>query len=102
MINKDNTILEEKNKGITPDATIEALVNLPYNYVKLASALLDKWKAEGKIDQTYSNVYISRVKTGDKGAFNEDIMNALVEVGQKNLASKKSFGRITKKASPSN
>jgi hypothetical protein len=30
------------------------------------------------------------VKTADKGAFNEDIMNALVEVGTKNKKSKKS------------
>jgi predicted Zn-dependent protease len=102
MINKDSTIPEEKNNGITPDATIEALENLPYNYIKLTSALLEKWKDDGKIDQTYSEVYISRVKTASKGAFNEDIMNALVEVGEKHLASRKNFGRTTKKASPSN
>jgi hypothetical protein len=36
------------------------------------------------------------VKTADKGAFNEDIMNALVEVGTKNKIKEK-YGRITKK-----
>jgi hypothetical protein len=37
------------------------------------------------------------VKTADKGAFNEDIMNALVEVGTKNKEIKEKYGRITKK-----
>lgn len=102
MINKDSIIPEEKNRVITPEAVNEALENLPYNAVKLASDLLDKWKEEGKIDQTYSRVYISRVKTGDKGAFNKTIMDALVEVGLEHLASQKLYGRPTKKASPSN
>jgi hypothetical protein len=36
------------------------------------------------------------VKTADKGAFNEDIMNALVEVGTKNKEIKEKYGRIKK------
>jgi hypothetical protein len=102
MINKDNTITEIKNKVITPESITEALENLPYNYVKLTSALLVKWNGEGKIDQTYSDVYISRVKTADKGAFNKTIMDALVEVGLEHIASQKLYGRPTKKASQSN
>lgn len=102
MINKDNTIPEEKNNGITPEAVNEALENLPYGYVIETLELLNKWKSENKIRNTYSKVYISRVRTGDKGAFNKDIMNALVEVGTKNKEEKEQFGRITKKASPSN
>jgi hypothetical protein len=39
------------------------------------------------------------VKTADKGAFNEDIMNALVEVGTKNKEIKEKYGRIQKKLS---
>jgi hypothetical protein len=102
MINKDSIIIEEKNKAITPRLAADAISNLPHNYVKLTLAVLEGWKKEGKIDKTYSNVYISKVKTGDKGAFNEDIMNALVEVGTKNKKSKEKFGRITKKTSQSN
>lgn len=102
MINKCNTISEEKNSAITPEAVNEALDSLPHNFVVLTLKVLDEWKEQGKIDKTYSKVYISRVKTGDKGAFNEDIMNALVEVGTKNKEIQKKFGRITKKASPSN
>jgi hypothetical protein len=48
----------------------------------------------------HSKVYISR-ENGRQGAFNEDIMNALVEVGTKNKEIKEKYGRITK-ASPSN
>lgn len=102
MINKDNTFLEKENNGITPDAVNEALDSLPSNYVKQTLIVLEKWKDSGIINKTYSKVYISRVKTADKGAFNEDIMNALVEVGTKNKEIKEKYGRITKKASPSN
>jgi hypothetical protein len=102
MINKDNTFLEKENNGITPEAVNEALDSLPSNYVKQAQIVLEQWKESGIITKTYSKVYISRVKTADKGAFNEDIMNALVEVGTKNKEIKEKYGRITKKASPSN
>lgn len=102
MINKDNTLEDKKNNGITPETVIAALDSLPSNYVKQTSMVLQKWKASGKIEKNYSEVYISRVRTGNKGAFNEDIMNALVEVGTKNKEIKEKYGRITKKASPSN
>jgi hypothetical protein len=102
MINKDNTLSENTNNGITPDAISTALESLPHNFVVLTSKLLEEWKEQGKIEKNYSKVYISRVKTGDKGAFNEDIMNALVEVGMKNKKLQEKFGRITKKTSQSN
>jgi len=102
MINKDNTLSEKKNNVFTPEAVNEALDSLPSNYVKQALIVLEKWKDSGVIEKTYSKVYISRVKTGDKGAFNEDIMNALVEVGTKNKQIKEKYGRITKKAPESN
>lgn len=101
-MNKDNINIEEKNNVITPEHTQEALDSLPHNYVVQALAVLDKWKDSGVIDKSYSSRYVIKVKKGDEGAFNEDIMNALVEVGTKNKASKEKFGRITKKASPSN
>jgi hypothetical protein len=96
MINKDN-FLREENNGITPEAVNEALDSLPSNYVKQAQIVLEQWKESGIITKTYSKVYISRVKTADKGAFNEDIMNALVEVGTKKIKKSK-YGRIKKKA----
>ena len=102
MINKDNTFLDKENNAITPEAVNEALDSLPSNYVKQALIVLEKWKDSGIINKTYSKVYISRVKTADKGAFNEDIMNALVVVGKKNKESQEKFGRVTKKASKSN
>jgi hypothetical protein len=102
MINKDNTKIEKENSGVTPNTVNEALGSLPSNYVVQAQILLDNWKDKGIIEKSYSKVYISRVKTGDRGAFNEDIMNALVEVGVKNKETQEKFGRITKKASPSN
>ncbi len=102
MINKDNTKIEKENSVVTPNAVNEALDSLPSNYVIQAQLILDKWKDSGVIEKSYSKVYISRVKTGDKGAFNLEIMNALVEVGVKNKETQEKFGRITKKASPSN
>jgi hypothetical protein len=72
MINKDNTFLEKENNGITPEAVNEALDSLPSNYVKQAQIVLEQWKESGIITKTYSKVYISRVKTADKGAFNEN------------------------------
>jgi hypothetical protein len=75
------------------------LDSLPSNYVKQAQIVLEQWKESGIITKTYSKVYISRVKTADKGAFNED-MNALVEVGTKNRNQRKV--RTYKKKAPSN
>jgi hypothetical protein len=44
MINKDNTFVENKNNGITPDAISTALGSLPHNFVVLTSKLLEKSK----------------------------------------------------------
>lgn len=102
MTNKDSIIPEEKNKGITPEAISEALESLPQNYIVQALEVLKKWKDSGKIKRTYTKRYISKVKLGEDGAFNTDIMNALVEVGTEYRKEKEKFGRPTKKASPSN
>jgi hypothetical protein len=101
-MNKDNIILVEKNSGITPEAISEALESLPQNYIVQALKVLDNWKDKGIIEKTYTKRYISKVKLAEDGAFNEDIMNALVEVGVKNKETQEKFGRITKKASTSN
>ena len=101
-MNKDNIILVEKNSGITPEAISEALESLPQNYIVQALKVLDNWKDKGIIEKTYTKRYISKVKLAEDGAFNEDIMNALVEVGVKNKETQEKFGRVTKKASTSN
>ena len=99
-MNKDNTIPDEKNKVFTPDEISKALSSLPFNYVILTCGILERWKEEGKIAKTYSKTYVIKVQRGR--AFNEHIMNALVEVGNENFEIRNKFGRITKKASPSN
>ncbi|MFV5696656.1 hypothetical protein ACM55G_14600 [Flavobacterium sp. LB3P122] len=101
-MNKDNIIPEEKNNGITPEAISEALDSLPQNYIVQTLIVLKKWEDSGIIKKSYTKRYISKVKLGEDDAFNEDIMNALVEVGTKNKEIQEKFGRITKKASTSN
>jgi hypothetical protein len=95
-MNKD-TIILEKNKVITQDTVKEALDNLPYNYVKQTSLILDKWKEHGMITKNYTDRYIIKVKKGEENAFNEDILNALVVVGLKNKETKEKFGSRLKK-----
>lgn len=101
-MNKDNIIPLEKNNGITPEAISEALENLPQNYIVQTLKVLEEWKNSGTIKRTFTKRYISKVKLEEDGAFNEDIMNALVVVGLKNKTIQEKFGRSTKKASPSN
>nr|WP_315245090.1 hypothetical protein [uncultured Flavobacterium sp.] len=100
MINKDNISIEEKNSGITPKAVNEALANLPTNFVIKAKDILDKWYSDSITKQTYSKVYISRVKNGH--AFNEDVMKSLVEVGQAHKLAFGQFGVKKKKTSQTN
>lgn len=102
MKNKDNNIIEEKNSAITPESVNEALKFLPHNFVIQTQRILDNWKDKGIIEKTYTKRYISKVKLGEDGAFNEDILTALVQVGMKNKETKKKFGRVTKKTSHSN
>jgi hypothetical protein len=100
MINKDNISGEEKNSVFTPKAVNEALASLPTNYVLKTKEILDKWFNQEQTKQTYSKVYISRVKNG--GVFNEEIMKALVEVGQAHKETLKQFGLKKKKTSQTN
>lgn len=102
MINKDNISVEEKNSAFTLKAVNEALGSLPTNYVVQAKKILDEKFQSGKIEKTYSKVYISRVKNGDNKVFNEDIMLALVEVGNKHKETLEQFGRKKKKTSRTN
>lgn len=84
----------EPQKGvITPKKVKEAFKHLPSNYVKLTVAVLEDWKANGEIEKVYGKDYIKKVKNGTDGAFNEDIMRALVAVGLENKEKKKQFGK---------
>jgi hypothetical protein len=93
--------MENKNNGVTPSDINDALENLPHNYVKQTLIVLEKWKDSGVIEKSFSKRYIIKVKKADEAAFNEDIMNALVEVGNKNKEVKERFG-LTKKTSKEN
>src|SRR4051812_11656856 len=93
-MNKDNNSLELKNRAITPDEALSALDSLPHDFVQQT-----KIKLEGQGKRVYSDSYISKVKNGD--VFNEDIFDALVEVGNDNVASqqkKEMFKKLNKKS----
>lgn len=101
-MNKDNTLLKTKNKVYTPTVAKEALRNLPFNYALLTYNRLKAWEGQGLIKKSFSKRYIIKVQKGEEGAFNEDILNALVQIGVENIDLRNRFGRITKKTSPSN
>lgn len=101
-MNKDNISNQEKNSVLTPEAIQEALCSLPFNYALQAFDKLNRWKEEGKIKKSFSKRYIIKVQKQEQGAFNEHILKALVEVGIENMNLRNRYGRITKKASPSN
>ncbi|MEZ0182622.1 hypothetical protein AB9T89_10280 [Flavobacterium oncorhynchi] len=100
MINKGSISFEEKNSAFTPKAVNEALASLPTNFVVKAKKLLDEWFEKEETKQTYSKVYISRVKNGS--AFNEEIMRALVLVGQSHKEILNTYGVKKKKTSQTN
>ena len=100
MINKGSISFEEKNSAFTPKAVNEALASLPTNFVVKTKKLLDEWFEKEETKQTYSKVYISRVKNGS--AFNEEIMRALVLVGQNHKEILNTYGVKKKKTSQTN
>lgn len=101
-MHKYSNLEETENRVITPETVEEALNNLPFNYIKQVIALLTEQKKEGKIEKVYSIRYITKVKKGEDGAFNEDVMNAIVAVGIANLEKRKKFGSRNKKTSQTN
>ena len=101
-MNKDNISIAEKNNVITPEQVTEALGSLPYNYAKLTYEKLEKWEKQGRIKKSFSIRYIIKVQKQQDGAFNEHILEALVEVGLENIKTRNRFGRATKKTSHSN
>lgn len=94
--------MDGKNRVFTPKEVKQALRNLPTKYVDQVQEIMNGWLEEELITKTFSQNYIVNVRNAKEGAFNKDILQALVLVGLKNLEVKKQFGRITKKTSPSN
>lgn len=95
-MNKDNKNNETENRVITPKLVFQAFDYLPHDYVKQVEALLSKWCSEGKINRTYSERYIIKVRQGEKDAFNKHVAEALVEVGLANKELLESYGRMKK------
>lgn len=94
--------MKEKNRVFTPKEVKQGLRNLPSKYVLEVQEIMNNWLEKELITKTFSQNYIVNVRNAKEGAFNKDILQALVLVGLKNLEVKKQFGRITKKTSPSN
>lgn len=94
--------MDEKNRVFTPKEVKQALHNLPTKYVDQVQKIMNGWLEKELIVKTFSQNYIVNVRNAKGGAFNKDIMQALVLVGLNNLEVKKQFGRITKKTSQSN
>lgn len=94
--------MEDINRVFTPKEVKQALHNLPTKYVGPVQDILEVWEKEGLIAKTYSQNYICNVRNEKEGAFNKEIMQALVFVGLENIEIKKQFGKPIKKASPSN
>jgi len=94
--------MEEKNRVFTPKEVKHALHNLPSKYVVPVQELLNGWMSQGLIAKTFSQNYIVNVRNGKDGAFNKDILQALVLVGLQHIETKKQFGKPIKKTSQSN
>lgn len=94
-MHKDSNINQTTNGEHTPEALEKAFQNLPSNYVVETQKILKKWKNECKIEKTYSDRYIQKVKSGE--ADNQDILAALTIVGENNMNHKKLFAFRNKK-----
>jgi hypothetical protein len=95
-MNKDSNKIETENRVITPELVFEAFANLPFDYVKKVQAVLDRWFKEGKIEKTFSDRYIVKVRYNEKETFNKIICEALVEVGLENKSQKQLFSKRAK------
>lgn len=90
--------VEEKNNAFTPEIIQEALGALPHNYLVLTKKLVGEKFLKGEISKDYSKDWIMKVKKGD--AHNEEVLLALVEIGQAALNSPFSFLQKGKKKAP--
>lgn len=85
------------NRELTQAEVKKALANLPSNYVIETQKLLKEWLEEEKIEKSYSDRYVQKVKAGE--ADNVHILLALVEVGTANGNTSKLFAFRNKKNS---
>lgn len=96
-MNKSNEKEETKNSVYTPKTVQEALENLPHNYVVKTQEIFSEKRDRG-VEISFSDRYIKKVKLGE--AFNQEVMEALVKVGEENLSILRRFGFTKKKTTP--
>jgi hypothetical protein len=99
-MNKDSNKIQSEDRVITPEVVFQAFQNLPTNYVKETQSVLKKWLSDGKINKSFSDRYIVKVRHNEENAFNETICRALVEVGLNHKKTKDLFSM--KKAASTN
>lgn len=99
MSHKDRNLKEIHTRVLTPEDVKMALENLPSNYIKLVLAVLEEQKDAGEIKKIYTKSYVSKVRNSQDGAFNEEVMNAIVKVGLEHLRLRNLFGSKSKKNS---
>lgn len=95
MLNKYTTKVEKKNNVYTPEDMEKAFNNLPFNYIVKVQKILEKQVESGMLQKSYSKQYIIDVRK--QNAFNEDILNCLIEVGLEHYNKKAQFGFVNKK-----
>jgi hypothetical protein len=92
MQHKDSNNGTTEVRVLTPEEVQEALENLPFNYVLLAKDLLKERFEAGLIPKAFEKRYITKVRKSEGGAFNADVMDAVVEIGRRNLEKKRLYG----------
>lgn len=96
MAHKDTINDTEKNSVFTPENIVAALEALPKNYIGLVRDNLQEKVDAGTIKKNYSKNWIAKVRNQEE--FNEEVLQALVEVGLKVAESPFNF---LKKKTPS-
>jgi len=99
MSNKNTTNEDTKISVFTPKVVKAAFDSLPYHFAKPAQEILKKKFDAGTIEKVYSTAWIAKVRNGM--VFNEDILNALVEVGQAEQERKRMLKTLQKEKTPS-
>jgi len=98
MSNKSNINNDTNKSVLTPKVIKNAFDNLPYHFAKPAQEILKQKHAAGEIQKVYSTAWIANVRNGK--VFNEDILNALVEVGQAEQQKKNMLAVLQKEKTP--
>ena len=100
MSNKNTEKGHTKNNVFTPKEMEDAMNNLPHNYIVLVQGKIAE-KAEGTTAKSkFSKNYITDVRKGE--AFNEVVLETIIEVGLENFEKKKRFPGMKKKTPSTN